>query len=167
MSLTLGKSFNRQMKMRLPFQNFFYDIGIFYTTSINFNLFDIRPVYKHGSNPSNDAKINMFKNIEASYFCMKFLDMKIEDNRPSRFISVKDEFQSKIYCNFIETIMMNNNNTMKIYLLSLTDYDEDFVYVLVERKNVSKVNEEKIISTLSGIQITTSIVDNYLKNLIK
>ena len=165
MSLTLGKSFNRQIKMRLPFQNYFYDIGIFYTTSINFNLFDIRPIYKHGSNPSNDSKINMFKNIEASDFCMDFLDMKIENDRPSRFIAVKDEYQSEIYCNFVETVMMSNNNHMKIHLFSMTKYDEDFLYILVERKNISKVNEEKIISTLSGIQITTSKVGFYLNEL--
>jgi len=167
MSLTLGKSFNRQIKMRLPFQNYFYDIGIFYTTSINFNLFDIRPIYKHGSNPSSEAKINMFKNIEASDFCTDFLEMKIENDRPSRFIAVKDNFQADIYCDFIETIMMSNNNNMKIYLFSLTKYDNDFLYILVERKNISKVSEDKVISTLSGIQITTSTVNNYLNELKK
>jgi len=165
MSLTLGKSFNRQIKMRLPFQNYFYDIGIFYTTSINFNLFDIRPVYKHGNNPSNDSKINMYKNVEASEFCMNFLDLKIENGRPSRYISVKDEYQSEIYCNFTETIMMNNNNNLKVNLFSLIKYDNDFLYLLVERKNISKISNEKIISTLSGIQITTNLVSDYLESL--
>jgi len=165
MSLTLGKSFNRQIKMRLPFQNYFYDIGIFYTTIINFNLFDVKPVYKHGNNPSDDVKINMFKNIEASEFCMNFLDMKIENERPSKFITIKDKYQSDIYSNLTETIIMNNNNIMKIYLFSLAAYEDDFLYVMVERKNITKAKEDKIISTLSGIQIMTSDVNEYLYNL--
>jgi len=165
MSLTLGKSFNRQIKMRLPFQNYFFDIGIFYTTIINFNLFDIKPVYKHGNTPLDDVKINMYKNIEASDFCMNFLNMKIENERPSKFIEIKDKYQSDIYSNLTETIIMNNNNIMKIYLFSLAAYEDEFLYIMVERKNIAKTKEDKIVNTLSGIQIMTSSVNSYLCNL--
>jgi len=151
--------------MRIPFQNFFYDIGIFYTTSINFNLFDIKPIYKYGNSPTNDVNINMFKNIETSIFCSNFLDLKMENDRPSRYLEIKSEYQNDIICDLTESITMTSNNMMKVYMFTLYKYENDFLYLLIERKNVSKTTDMKVISTLSGIQINSSIALNYLNSL--
>ena len=39
----------------------------------------------------------MFKNIEASDFCMNYLDMKIEDDRPSRYLEIKSRENDSNY----------------------------------------------------------------------
>jgi hypothetical protein len=150
--------------MRIPFQNYFYDIGIFYTTYINFNLFDVKPIYKHGSSPSDDVNINMYKNIEASDFCMNYLSTKLENNRPSKYIGIKEEYQNDIVCDFVETIQMSSTNILRVYMFTLNEYTDTYRYILVERKNIPKI-EEHTINTLSAVQIATSDVLNYLKKI--
>ena len=41
MALQLGKSFNRNYKIRLPFLDGFYDIGLFYNNKSSFLLFSV------------------------------------------------------------------------------------------------------------------------------
>ena len=45
MSLSLGKSFNRNYRMRIPFLDGFYDIGIYFDKKSTLLLFSIDPVF--------------------------------------------------------------------------------------------------------------------------
>jgi len=157
MSLTLGKSFNRQLKLRIPFKNYFYDIGIFYTTKINFNLFDIKPILKYNiQSAPNDVKINMFKNIEMSIFCSECLDLGEENNRISYFKCIKEEWRDIITLDNVEHVNMGIDNEMTIFMFVMNQYSDSFRFILTERKNITKVSNEHIIRTLSGIQISTT-----------
>jgi len=167
MSLTLGKSFNRQYKLRLPFKDFFYDVGIFFHTDINFNLFDINAVLKYNSDQEfTGNQINMYKNIEMSDFCKNCLDLHLVDNRPAKFNNILDEWKDDVYLETKEKIFINANNFMKIFIFKLKNYDnkkDDFLFLLVERKNfLKKYRSDKIITTLSGLQIATQPAIEYI-----
>ena len=43
MSLKLGKSFNRNYSLRIPFMKGFYNIGIYFDKKSTFLLFSIKP----------------------------------------------------------------------------------------------------------------------------
>jgi len=167
MSLTLGKSFNRQYKLRLPFKDFFYDIGVFFNTDINFNLFDVKTVLKYNSDKEfTGVHINMYKNIETSPFCKKCLNLSLVDNRLSKFKGIKEEWDNDIYCAFKEKISLNANNYLKIYIFKIKSYcsnKDDFLFLLIERKNyLKKYKSDKIVTTLSGLQISTPDPFNYI-----
>ena len=65
MSLTLGKSFNRNYRLRIPFLDGYYDIGVFFNKKSTLLLFSIDPVF-HESEFKHSVKVNMFKNLESS-----------------------------------------------------------------------------------------------------
>jgi len=157
MALSLGKSFNRHLKLRLPFQDYFYDIGVFYSTYINFNLFDIKTVLKYNRNvvPSN-VKINMYKNIEASIFCTNCLDLTIENNRLSYYEGIHKNWKDKIKCINTEYIDMGIDNYIRINIFNMCEFEKNFLFLLVERKNKTKIHGKQLATTLSGIQISTS-----------
>lgn len=160
MSLTLGKSFDRQYKMRLPFKDFFYDVGVFYNTQMNFNLFDIQAVLKYNSDKEfTGITINMYKNIEISDFCHNCLNLGYIDNRLSKFNGIKEEWLDDVYCKNEEKVKISANNYLRIFNFKIKNYNNnvnDFIYLLVERKNyLKKYRSDKIVTTLSGLQIST------------
>ena len=169
MALTLGKSFNRQIKLRLPFQKYFYDISVFYTTKINFNLFDIKPIMKYNTfDISNNVKINMFKNIEMSEFCMNCLNLEYDENtRPLKYVDIVDNWKSSITCESVDNIIMSDDNYIKIYLFKIKDFDKDFLFLLIERRNYFKENNNQILTTLSGVQISISEPIDMIRDSIK
>ena len=65
MSLQLGKTFNRNYVIRLPFLDGFYDIGLFYNNKSSFLLFSVDSDFSKSKNKelSRSIKVNMFKNI--------------------------------------------------------------------------------------------------------
>jgi len=169
MSLTLGKSFNRQYKLRLPFRDYFYDISVFYHTDINFNLFDINPIMKYNSNKDLKAvNINMFKNIESSDFCINCLDLKTINNRLSKYENIKDEWKNDITCVGKERVNISSDNYLKVITFRIKSYNnikDDFIFLLVERKNyLKKYKDDRITTTLSGIQIATNSPIDYIKS---
>jgi len=170
MSLTLGKTFNRQYKARFPFHDYYYDIGIFYHTDVNFNLFDVKPIYTYNSKNIASTNINMFKNIESSDFCMKCLLLKNIDNRLCEFIKIDPYISSDLIINSNEQIILSESNYIKIISFKFEQFDknDDFLFILVERKNfLKKYKTDKIITTLSGLQISTSKPIEFIKKLNK
>ena len=77
MGLQLGKSFNRNYVLRIPFLDGFYDIGLFYNTKSSFLLFSVDSDFSQSMNKElkHNVKINMYKNIESSKFCETFLKL--------------------------------------------------------------------------------------------
>ena len=62
MSLTLGKSFNRNYRLRVSFLDGYYDIGVFFNKKSTLLLFSIDPVFSETEFKHN-VKVNMFKNL--------------------------------------------------------------------------------------------------------
>ena len=58
MSLKLGKQFDRNYNIRIPFLRGFYDIGIFYNKKSTFLLFSVEQGLRGFG---EGAKVNMFK----------------------------------------------------------------------------------------------------------
>ena len=74
MSLILGKLFDRNYTMRIPFLDGHYNIGTFFNKRSTSLLFSVEPEFdntptKHG------IKINMFKNLKSSKFTETFLNL--------------------------------------------------------------------------------------------
>lgn len=161
MALSLGRTFDRQIKMRVPYKNFFYDVGVFFTTKTNFSLFEIKPILKFGVDQvPNDVKIKMFKNVEMSNFCMNYLNLESNDlddiHHPIHFESIKDKWVNTVICSSSEYIDLGKINYLKIYVFDILK--DDFKFIMTERCCDSK---GIVIKNLSGVQIYTSdIVKN-------
>ena len=75
MALTLGKSFDRNYNIRIPFLDGYYNIGIFFNKRSTFLLFKVDPDFSIATNQKHGVKINMFKNLESSKFCETFINL--------------------------------------------------------------------------------------------
>ena len=166
MGLKLGKSFDRNYIVRVPFLSGFYDIGIFFNRKSTFLLFGV----EQESPPSElgGAKINMFKNLESSKFCETFLDLhnyrKNTLDILNQFKGVKPEYHHEISFVTNETLTLakieiDEERTLfdclNIYGFTLNSYYNEFVFILTERQNVVKKLGRKIVRT-SGLQIATT-----------
>ena len=166
MALTLGKSFDRNFVMRLPFLNGYYDIGTFYNKKSPFLLFRVDPSFE--TNPSmHGIKINMFKNLESSIFVETFLNLhnysKSTLDIINQFKDIKADYYYDISFILNETIKFTKIeigdrvlfDTLSLYGFTLTSYDSEFIFIIAERQNIIKKLEKKIVRT-TGIQIATS-----------
>ena len=169
MPLSLGKMFNRNYNIRLPFLDGFYDIGIFYNTKSPFLLFSVDGDFCDSSTKtiSKSVKINMFKNIEASLFCSSFLELH---NYKSQSLDIMNQFKeikndSLCDINFImnENLILTKhsvNNSIYfdqliLYGFALSAYTNEFIFLLSERQFINLKYKCKIVRT-SGIQISTT-----------
>lgn len=164
MGLKLGKSFDRNYNLRIPFLNGFYDIGVFFSKNSNFLLFSIDPINQINSSGN---KVNMFKNLESSRFCETFI--KLHNFRKStldivnQFHEVKPEYFSDISFILNESIQLSKvivhdkplYDCLNIYGFTLNSYHDEFIFIITERQNIAKNQGRKIVRT-SGLQISTS-----------
>lgn len=177
MSLNLGKSFNRNYNLRVPFMKGFYNVGIYFDKKSTFLLFSVDPDFSESDEFKRSVKINMFKNLEASKFCETFLDLhnyrKNTLDISNQFEKVKDEYTHDISFVFNETITLSKveleeNRTvydsLNIYGFSLNSYGDEFLFLITERHNILKRLKKKVVRT-SGLQIATkpalSLLDEY------
>lgn len=163
MSLKLGKQFDRNYNMRVPFQRGYYDIGIFYNKQSTFLLFSVD---QNSRGTGGGAKINMFKNLESSKFCETFLELhnyrKNTLDILNQFKCVKPEYYHEVSFVFNETISLAKIeiddkvlfDCLNIYGFTLSSYINEFIFVLTERQNIAKRFGKKIVRT-SGLQIAT------------
>ena len=167
MALTLGKSFNKNYNMRVPFMDGFYNIGIFFNSKSPFLLFSIDPDFSMTKELKKNAKISMFKNIESSIFCEVFLSLH---NYRGQNLDIVNQFK-EVKNNYIDDVVMINNETiilskhninenvfydqLIIYGFTLSSYNNEFLFLLTERQNIVSKLKKKIVRT-SGIQIGTS-----------
>lgn len=190
MSLSLGKSFDRNYNLRLPFLSGNYNIEIFFNKKSPFLLYGIKPDFSDNNDISNNGiKINMFKNLESSKFCETFINLHNYKNTnldiSNQFDSIKTDYFTDISYILNESITLskhdiNNKDVfdqLNIYGFTLTTYTNEFIFLIAERHNIVKKLNKKIVRT-TGIQISTSHsmnilneyydeMKNYDKNKIK
>jgi len=164
MSLTLGKSFDREYKLQLQFLDNFYNIGIFFNKKSSFVLFSIDSEIK---NNSTFAKINMFKNLESSKFSETFLELhnykKNNLDIVNQFHAIKPDYHCDINFVLNETINLAKielddrtlYETLTVYGLSLTTYPNEFIFLIAERQNIIRKLNKKVVRT-TAVQIATS-----------
>lgn len=165
MALKLGKSFDRNYNLRIPFLNGFYDVGIFFNKNSNFLLFSVDPANQYDNVES--IKINMFKNLVSSRFCETFIELhnfrKNTLDIVNQFSGIKSEYYHEISFILNETIQLakvevNDKiffDSLNIYGFTLNSYSNEFVFIITERQNIIKKLGKKIVRT-SGLQISTS-----------
>jgi len=175
MALRLGKQFNRNYHVRLPFLNGFYNIGIYFSKRSVFLLFSVDSEFSYNDGIFNN-KINMFKNLESSKFCETFL--KLHNYRKdtldiiNQFKEIKPEYFSEISFILNESISLNKvcvndkdlYDTLNIYGMTINTNVNEFIFLIVERHHIIKRLNKKVVRT-SGIQISTlsalKMLDDY------
>jgi len=174
MGLKLGKSFDRNYNLRIPFLRGFYDVGVFFSKNSNFLLYSVDSANQYDSNES--VKINMFKNLVSSKFCETFI--KLHNYKSSsldilnQFDQVKPEYHNEVSFILNETIQLAKIkiedkvlfDTLNIYSFTLNAYHNEFVFIITERQNIVRGMNKKIVRT-SGMQIATTggleLLDDY------
>jgi len=177
MSLTLGKSFSRNYRLRVPFLDGHYDIGVFFDKKSTLLLFSIEPIF-HDSSFTRNIKVNMFKNLESSKFCETFLSLhnyrKATLDISNQFENIKPEYYSDLSFVFNESLTLSKVEVgertffdqLNIYGFTMNSHINEFLFLLTERHNIVKRLGKKIVRT-SGLQIATtpalSMLDDYNK----
>lgn len=184
MSLKLGKSFDRNYTLRLPFLNSFYDISIFFNKKSTFLLFGV----EHQKEESETGiKINMFKNLESSRFCESFIELhnyrKNTLDILNQFKNIRAEYSHDISFVTNETITLAKIDIevengekkslfdcLNIYGFTMNSFQNEFLFIITERHNIITKFNKKIVRT-SGIQIATShalsMLDEYHQDSMK
>jgi len=167
MGLQLGRQFDRNYTIRLPFLDGHYNIGLFYNKRTSFLLFRVDPEFTNKKNIDHSTKISMFKNLESSMFCETFL--KLHSYRKStldisnQFQEIKPEYHFDISFMLNETINLSRvevedrvlYDTLTVYGLTLTTFPSEFIFLIAERQNIIKRLNKKVVRT-TGIQISTA-----------
>lgn len=179
MSLSLGKTFNRNHNLRVPFLDGFYNIGVFFNNKSSFLLFGIDGDF-FGSTSKDLAKsikINMFKNIEAAPFCSSFLELHNYKSQTldivNQFKEIKKEYNDDIIFNINEDLVLSKYNVndsvfydqLILYGFTLSSYPNEFLFILAERQFINLRFKCKIVRT-SGLQITTTSALNMIDRII-
>jgi hypothetical protein len=177
MSLSLGKSFNRNYNLRLPFLSGNYNIEIYFNKNSPFLLYGVKPDFSKNDMISNHGiKINMFKNLESSRFCEMFINLHNYRSQnldiSNQYDSIKDDYFTDISFLLNESIILSKHNIndkevfdlLNIYGMTMISQLNEFFFIISERHHINKKIGKKIVRT-TGIQISTShslnILDEY------
>ncbi len=169
MSLQLGKSFNRNYKIRLPFLDGFYDVGLFYNNKSSFLLFSVDSDFTQSKSKDlkRSIKVAMFKNIESSKFCETFLNLHSYRNQSldiiNQFKEIKPEYTNDVNFLFNESVTMSKivvdnssfYDSLNLYCFTLSAYMNEYVFLIAERQNIISKLQKKVVRS-SAIQIATS-----------
>jgi hypothetical protein len=168
-SLQLGKSFNRNYKIRLPFLDGFYDVGLFYNNKSSFLLFSVDSDFTQSKSKDlkRSIKVAMFKNIESSKFCETFLNLHSYRNQSldiiNQFKEIKPEYTNDVNFLFNESVTMSKivvdnssfYDSLNLYCFTLSAYMNEYVFLIAERQNIISKLQKKVVRS-SAIQIATS-----------
>lgn len=179
--LTLGRSFNRNYNLRIPFLDGFYNIGIFYNNKSSFLLFSVESDFSQSKERElkQASKINMFKNIESSKFCETFINLHSYKSQSldivNQFKEIKPEYVGDINFLFNETLLLSKINvkdnvffdSLNLYAFSLSPYMSEFIFLIAERQNIIQKFEKKVVRS-NAIQIATKsaieMIDEYFED---
>jgi len=167
--LTLGRSFNRNYKLRLPFLDGFYDVGLFYNSKSSFLLFSVDSDFTQSKskNLTHSIQVNMFKNVESSKFCETFLNLHNYKSKSldimNQFKEIKPEYTLDVNFLFNETLTMSKiivenstfYDTLNLFCFTLSSYSNEFLFLIAERQNIISKLQKKVVRS-SAIQISTS-----------
>ncbi len=166
MSLTLGKLFDRNYVMRIPFLDGHYNIGAFFNKRSTNLLFSVEPDF-NDKTPGSNVKISMFKNLRSSKFCETFLELhnfrKSTLDIMNQFNDIKPDYTYEISFILNESLKLSKidvdgkilYDTLNLYGFNMISYDNQFIFIIAERQNILKKLGKKIVRT-TGIQIGTS-----------
>jgi len=176
MSLTLGKSFDRNYTIRIPFLNGHYNIGVFFNKKSTFLLFRVDPDFSNDSLVEHSPKINMFKNLESSKFCETFINLhnyrKSTLDIVNQFENIKSEYHNDISFILNESITLSKleindrvfYDTLNLYGLTMNAHMREFIFLVAERQNIIRRLNKKIVRT-TAVQISTtpslSLLDDF------
>lgn len=178
MSLQLGRSFNRNYKIRLQFLDGFYDVGLFYNNKSSFLLFSVDSDFTQSKSKElkHSVKINMFKNIESSKFSETFLNLHSYRSQTldiiNQFKEIKPDYTNDVNFLFNESLTMSKivvdnsvfYDTLNLYCFTLTSYSNEFLFMIAERQNIISKLQKKVVRS-SAIQIATTpaldLIDEY------
>lgn len=165
--LKMGKSFDRNYNLRVPFLDGYYNVGIFFNKKSSFLLFSVTPDFFGEKVHNKNVKVNMFKNLTSSKFCETFLDLhnyrKDTLDIVNQFNKIKPEYYQDISFKFNETINLLkvevNDRTffdvVTFYGFTLTPYSNEFLFLIAERQSIIKRVSRKVVRT-TGLQISTT-----------
>jgi len=166
MSLTLGKLFDRNYTMRIPFLDGHYNIGTFFNKRSTNLLFSVESDFAD-SQVKHGIKINMFKNLKSSKFAETFLSLhnfrKNTLDIMNQFNNIKDDYAYEISFILNESLKLSKVDingrelfdTLNLYGFTMTSYNSEFIFIIAERQNILKKLGKKLVRT-TGIQISTS-----------
>lgn len=172
MSLTLGKQFDRNYTIRIPFLDTFYNIQVFFSKKSSLVLYNI----ENNNKSNNLVNIKMFKNLSGSIFSETFLELhnykKKNLDIVNQFHNIKGEFTSDVLfiCNEsinlakVDVIDRTLYDTITIYGFSLSDFINEYVFILTERQHINQNLEKKVVRTV-GLEIGSTDSINYIKEL--
>ena len=168
MSLELGKSLDRRYTLRIPFLNFYYEIGIYFNKKSTFLLFSAdKKDYDRVDGDISGSKLSMFKNLKSSKFCETFFNLHSYNSNNldilDQFSSIKPTYDSYIEQFINESIILSKvkiqdkdlYDTLTIYGFTICAYEREFIFILAERQNIIKKLGKKIVRS-TGLQIGTS-----------
>jgi len=171
MGLRLGKIFDRNFNIRLPFLDGSYNIGLFFNKHSSFLLFSVESEFSSSTRDRQNIKVNMYKSLVLSKFCESFLILHNYKNENldilNQFESIKPEYFHDINISLNESIYLSKYtmgdkdlyDCLNIYSFSLSSYINEFIFLIAERQFIDKRINRKIVRTC-GLQIaTTSSLD--------
>jgi len=165
--LKMGKSFDRNYNIRIPFLDGYYNIGVYFNKKSSFLLFSVDPDFTDLKSHNKNIKINMFKNLSSSKFCETFLELhnyrKSSLDIVNQFDKIKPEYYQDISFKFNETLNLSKievddkvfYDTVTLYGFTITPYNDEYLFLIAERQNIIKRINRKIVRT-TGLQISTS-----------
>lgn len=174
MSLTLGKQFDRNYNLRIPFLDSFCNIYIFFSKKSPLVLYNINQDDKHLNEQS--TQVRMFKNLSGSTFCETFLTLhnyrKNNLDIINQFDNIKSEFSSEILFICNESINLSKIkiedrtlfDTLTVYGFTLASYLNEYIFIISERQYIDQNINKKIVRT-SGIELGTSNSFEYIKDI--
>jgi len=170
--LRLGKKLNRSYSIRLPFNNGFYNVTIFFDKGSTFSLFSIDSDFE--SNTMIPGMVKMFKNIEAAKFCDTFLKLhnfkKDTLDIVNQYDCIKPDYTSEVTMVLNETITLSKiqlhdkyiYDTMNLYGFTILPYIEEYFFMIAERHSIMKKLGKKVVRT-TGLQVSTQNTSRVLE----
>ena len=174
---TLGNKLNRMYSLHLPFMNTTCDLNIVFNKSNSFIGFNIdQSTYIKSRN--GELKQSIFVDLNKSAFATTFLDIRDFKSRTldikQQFNNIQEKFRDRIHYETNETVKLSKIKTEKgefesclfVYIFRFTDFQDDFLYCLVERQHIDVVFDKKVVRT-SGCQLCSNEAYEDLAQLIE
>ena len=163
--ITFGPKVNRSYSLHLPFAGEYSTVDVFFSKSNTYIGF-VTDQLTHTMKRNGEISSTVYRDLSQSGFASTFLDIKSfkSNNLDVRcqFNNILPEYKDKIQYVANETIKISKVSTengsydscIYIYVFGLSDYNDDFLYVIAERQHIDVVLNKKLVRTC-GLQLST------------
>lgn len=175
--LTFGSKINRSYTMYLPFKTDHVEVSVMFNKSNTYLGFNTdQTLYQMHRN--NEIHSQIFKDLRESSFATTFLDLREFKSKNldirQQFHNILPQFEDKIQYVANETVKLSKVQTkngqfessLYIFVFNFSDYENDFLFFLVERQHIDIVLDKKLVRTC-GLQICTNDVHEDLLKMIE